>query len=355
MRADQPVVVLITGAGGGSLGHELIQALRLAETSYRIIATDVSPQSIGLYEADAARLLPPASHQLYLESLLQVCLEEGVQVVIPGSEPELRVLSRRRQSLIEVGIVPLMNSEPVVELGLDKSATIAALQAHGFEVPRSQTLSDHDSALAVTWFPCVVKPSRGASGSTLAFIAQDAEELTFFASYVRASGFTPVAQEYMGTPQDEYTVGVINTLSGAPVGSLAIRREILRGLSAKFRVTSRTRVPGEVLALSSGISQGSVVQASEIRRACESLALALRSQGPLNVQLRFVGGKIYPFEINPRFSGTCCLRALAGFNEPDILIRHHLLGEPVPVVAYETGSVVRGLSNRFIRDADLIG
>ena len=33
------------------------------------------------------------------------------------------------------------------------------------------------------------------------------------------------------------------------------------------------------------------------------------------------------FEINPRFSGTTSLRAMVGYNEPDVLIRHHVLGE----------------------------
>ena len=197
-----------------------------------------------------------------------------------------------------------------------------------YGAPNSLALPDQDSAGAVTWFPCVVKPARGGSGSNLAFIAQDADELAFFASYVRTAGYTPVAQEYLGTPDDEYTVGVLNTLSGSSIGSIAIRRDILHGLSAKLRITSRVGTSrGELLALSSGISQGVVERAPEVQDVCETLALALESKGPLNVQLRYVNGKVYVFEINPRFSGTCCLRALAGFNEPDVLIRHHLLGE----------------------------
>lgn len=36
---------------------------------------------------------------------------------------------------------------------------------------------------------------------------------------------------------------------------------------------------------------------------------------------------IFVFEINPRFSGTIFIRALAGYDEPDVLIRHEVLGE----------------------------
>ena len=36
------------------------------------------------------------------------------------------------------------------------------------------------------------------------------------------------------------------------------------------------------------------------------------------------------FEINPRYSGTTSLRAIVGFNEPDLMIRHHLFREDIP-------------------------
>ena len=60
-------------------------------------------------------------------------------------------------------------------------------------------------------------------------------------------------------------------------------------------------------------------------------------------------GEIYVFEINPRFSGTTSLRAMVGYNEPDVLIRHHVLGEPVePGFAYAEGTILRGLSETYV-------
>ncbi len=60
---------------------------------------------------------------------------------------------------------------------------------------------------------------------------------------------------------------------------------------------------------------------------CEKVASALGSTGPLNIQCRKDGEDIYVFEINPRFSGTTSMRALCGYNEPETLIRKHLLKE----------------------------
>ena len=65
----------------------------------------------------------------------------------------------------------------------------------------------------------------------------------------------------------------------------------------------------------------------------------------------FVDGTLYPFEVNPRFSGSTYIRALMGFNEPDLLIRHHIHGEPFPdPVAYRFGHVVRALVERVVDD-----
>jgi carbamoyl-phosphate synthase large subunit len=84
---------------------------------------------------------------------------------------------------------------------------------------------------------------------------------------------------------------------------------------------------GRRAAVSTGVSQGFVVRDPEIQNFCEELAAKLGSRGPLNLQLRVHDGRIYVFEIHPRFSGTTPIRASAGFNEPDLLLRDALFGE----------------------------
>ncbi len=79
--------------------------------------------------------------------------------------------------------------------------------------------------------------------------------------------------------------------------------------------------------------------------------MELDSRGPLNIQCRWCNEELVIFEINPRFSGTTLLRALAGFNEPDLLIRYHVLGEEIERrFDYAYGTVVRGLSEAFYTD-----
>jgi carbamoyl-phosphate synthase large subunit len=78
-----------------------------------------------------------------------------------------------------------------------------------------------------------------------------------------------------------------------------------------------------------------VIRHPEIQEFCEDLARRLGSRGPLNLQLRVHRGEFYVFEIHPRFSGTTPIRASAGFNEPDILLRSFLYGEEFGRLHYQ--------------------
>jgi carbamoyl-phosphate synthase large subunit len=352
MTADR-ATVLVTGVGGGGLGHEVVKSLRLAG-GYRVIGADTVADSFGFADVDEAHLLPLASAPNYLDIVVDLATQRGAQVVIPGSEAELRVISRHIDRFADAGLLPLINSLDVIDIGLDKSRTMAFLDDHGFPRPRSIMVRSATDVPTDFVLPAIVKPAIGGGGSSDTYVVQERDELDFVCAYLLRQGRAVLLQEYVGTPDDEYTVGVLHSLDGTFVGSIALRRHILGGLSNRIKAPNRTGRAqlGSVLAVSSGISQGVIDDFPDVRRGCEAIATALGSRGPLNIQCRFADGVLYPFEINPRFSGTTYLRAIAGYNEPDLLIRHHVLGEAFPSpVRYAFGGVVRGLAERRVGDS----
>lgn len=350
MTGARPTV-LVTGVGGGGHGHEVAKALRLAG-SYRIVGVDMRPSSFGLFDVDAAFVVEPASEPSYVDTLLEICEMEDARVLIHGSEPELKVISEHRERFAEAGVLPLINAREVIEICMDKWRTIEVLREANLPVPTSALVGREDD-LPDFPLPAVVKPSVGGGGSNNTFLAQDRAEFEHACLAILRQGVPAIAQAYVGTPGDEYTVGVLTTFDGDLVDSIALNRQIMSGLSNRVKVPNRTDKAelGPVLAISSGVSQGYVREFPEVRAACERIAAALGSCGPLNVQCRYVDGTLYPFEVNPRFSGTTHVRALLGFNEPDVLIRHHVLGEPNPGrVAYRYGHVVRALAERVVEE-----
>lgn len=350
------VTAMVTGVGGGGHGEQILKALRLADRSYRVVGSDITPYSSGLGAVDQPCLMPPASDRGYIATLLAVCAAEGVEVLFPGSQPELEALSANRDAFARAGIFLPINPAEVIETCLDKVRTMEALGAAGFAVAAYRRVRSLDDAAGFEHLPAILKPSVGGGGSANLALVQDRDELIACARQLLAIHPEFIVQEYVGTPEREYTVGVLAGMDGEVLNSIAIRRFILSALSNRIRVPNRTARDdlGPVLAVSSGISQGRIGRFPEVTGPCEEIARALGARGPFNVQCRLVGDRVHVFEINPRFSGTTSLRAMVGCNEPDTLVRAHLLGEEIePHFAYREGVITRSLSETLIDPADI--
>jgi carbamoyl-phosphate synthase large subunit len=345
------VNVFVTGVGGGGHGEQILKALKMAETSYTIIGGDISPYSKGLFEVQHGYILPLAKDPGYIDALLKVCEKHKVTALFHGSEPELKAMSANRDILESHGLFLPINPSHVIETCMDKGKLFDFLKGSGFHSIGFHKIRSPQDLESIDTLPVVLKPSVGSGGSANTFLAQNREELLSFGHYLLSIYPEFIIQEYLGTPDSEYTVGVLISMDGELLNSIAVKRNILSTLSNRLRVQNctRNRKLGDVLALSSGISQGEIGPFPEVTKPCEKVALALGARGPLNIQCRLVDKKVYVFEINPRFSGTTSLRAMVGFNEPDLLIRRHVLKEEIePHFKYGSGIIVRGLSELLI-------
>jgi carbamoyl-phosphate synthase large subunit len=350
------VRVMVTGLGGGGHGEQIFKALRLASTPYEIVGADMSPYSKGLLEADHPYILPPASDSAYMGALLAVCRKHQVEALFHGSEPELKEMSKHRKMIQDEGLFLPINPEHVIETCMNKTKTMNWLVQKGFACPTTVGVSSIRDLEAIAFLPAVLKPAVGSGGSTNVYLAQTRDELIAFGKHLLSIYPEFIAQEYVGTPDSEYTVGVLTDMDGNLINSIAVRRVIMSGLSNRTRVPNRTgnKRLGPVLALSSGISQGEVGPFPEVTLTCEKIALALGCRPVVNLQCRYVEGRVQVFEINPRFSGTTSLRAMVGFNEPDILIRKHVLKEQIaPRFEYRSGVIMRGLVEAFTERSDV--
>lgn len=343
--------ILITGVGGGGHGEQILKALRLSDKKYRIIGTDMSPISKGLAVVDKSYIVPPATSPDYLDTILSICKENDVKVLFHGSEPELKVMSANRDRIQHEGIFLPINTTEVIDTCMDKFKTNQFLLEHGFVFPKTNRITSLADIDGIDYYPVVLKPSIGGGGSANTMIAQSADELHAFCEYLLKIYPEFIVQEYVGTPDSEYTACVLSSMDGEYINSIAVKRMITSSLGNRLKVKNRTDRSdlGEVLAISSGISQGEIGRFPEVTEQCKPIAAALHSKGPINIQLRYFRDKVYIFEINPRYSGTTSLRAMVGFNEPDIMIRKHLLGETIqPDFDFKEGFILRGLEETYI-------
>jgi len=345
MSKKKEIPVLVAGVGGGSVGEQIVFALRAAETPYRIIAADMDPFSLGLYSADKGYLVPGATNESYLSKMLEICKKESVKVLIPGSVAELVKISKNRDFFEKQGILPLMNASNVIDLCQNKWKTYLFLRNNGFNVPESYLWKEGINGIEIA-NPVIIKPYVRTGGSRFVFVAQNNDELSFFLRFLKHQGYTPMVQKYIGSAEDEYTVGVLTSFEGELLGSIAIKRRLVSRLSTLYTIKNY-RDDSKPLHISTGVSQGLIDDFAEVRKNAEKIALKLGSKGPINIQCRVTEEGISVFDVNPRFSGTESLRALAGYNAPDALIKKYVLGEDINGLCYKKGTVLRGLVNYF--------
>ena len=329
--------VLVTGAGPAGVGEQLVKSLLLAVSKgskYRIYGADSGFLNESELEGWIRLRLPSASDENYVGTVIEYARRYGISAILPGSEPELLTLVAHRAHLRSHGISLLANNKDTIDLCRNKFALNEELKTLGFGAPRAVVLKSHSDFSRVDFFPVVLKPNLGGRGSNDVFIVQDSGELSALASYLQLGvrGRELIAQEYVGVPEAEFTIGVLSDLDGEIIDSIAVKKDLSKAISVKSSVENRTASwsLGSRLVISSGISQGVVGKYVAITQQAERIAKAVSSSGPLNIQARLVGETIYVFEINPRYSGTSYFRSLAGMNESDLMIRRHILGEDVP-------------------------
>ncbi|MDA4122205.1 MAG: ATP-grasp domain-containing protein [Thaumarchaeota archaeon] len=328
------IPVLVAGIGGASLGTEVIKSLMQAGI-YSVFGCDISPYAFGHYQGGIAGSLV-VKRENYAESLLDLCTSHEIRVVIPGGEEPASLLSESASLFREAGIHLAMNSQDVVAVSSDKKRLFERLKELGIPIPLTVAVSDMAEYSVAPSYPVVIKPTTGSGGSSLVFIASNPDEERWFVKYLLNNGRTALVQEYIAPDEGEFTVGVLSLPDRRVVGSVAMRRLF----NAKLSVLIKT----EAGVISSGYSQGLIDDFPEVQARAEEIAKKSGSVGPMNIQGRVRDGVLIPFEINARFSASTYLRAMAGFNEVDLYLRHVLLGEHPAAPRIRPGYYLRSLS-----------
>ncbi len=313
--------VLVAGIGGASLGTEILKCLQEIP-DYRLVGCDISPYAYGHYQLGReSAFLVRGEH--YIDDVLSICRRFGVVAIIPGGEKPLQLLTAAQDRFDEARIHIASNTSDIVRLCCDKARLFERLVCLNIPVPWTAECDDTVDLSKIP-LPCIIKPSTGSGGSRLTFLAGSVADIRLYSHHLVLNGCRPLVQEYIPVSEGEFTVGVLSLPDGVLVGAVAMRRMFHSQLS----VSSQT----ELGLISSGFSQGFVDDYRDVTAQAESIAQALGSAGPMNIQGRMKGGAFVPFEINPRFSASTYLRALAGFNEIDVYLKAVLGGvRPGPI------------------------
>lgn len=324
-----PVKVLVTGAGA-LLGQGIIKSLQRSSLQVRIAAADPSPLSAGLFWAEEAHIIRMATAADYLDRLEEVLRESRPDVVIPGTDVELPILSANRERLEKEYSTHVLVSDPrVIAIADDKFLTYQFLDGADLSPPSSALPENRDAVealIAAVGFPLIVKPRVGARSVGVSLVSsREGLELAL------AGREGLVVQECVAGDSDEYTASVL-VFDGVPEASIVMRRDLRDGNTYRAYTGAFPELNDQV----------------------RKLGAALRPYGPANFQFRLDrDGTARVFEINGRFSGTTPLRALVGFNEVEMCLRRILFNEPVRQPPTRDATILRFWSETMVEPEQL--
>jgi carbamoyl-phosphate synthase large subunit len=331
--------VLVTGIGGGGNGEQVLKALKFSnDLDLNIIGTDITEYTAGRRFVDVFCKVPPVIDPVYEKVIFDIIDKYDVRFIFHGSEPELAYLSENREKFLNKGVRCYLNSKELISLCMNKVNTYKKLESLGYEMPKYSVIGTIEDINKIDFYPVVLKPYIGSGGSSHVYIAVDSDEAFLLGSYMLKRSIKVVAQEYLGSHEDEYTIGTSSNENGDILGSIVVKKIIGNVMSTRLKVKHENNM----YVISSGFSQGEVCHMPELQRQAEDMAVALNSKGPLNIQCRLVNAKLMLMEINPRTSGTTSLRAIAGYNEPEMIIKYYANNEKWKS-SYKNIVIMRGL------------
>lgn len=272
--------ILITGIGG-DIAQSTAKIVRQYYPHAILIGTDLHNQHGGELFVDKFALCATASSSDYLPGLADLIDKEGVDVVIPMTEPELTVLGPLINERRDIHWVTA--GSQVISVGLDKLATAKALEGIGLPIPWTIPITSG----APKNYPCILK-ARFGSGSRSVFVVKDAAE----AAYLSERHPDAIYQELLEPADREVTCAIYRTKEGE-VSTLQMLRKLVGGFTG----------------------WATVIDDDAIEKMCEKIATSFNLLGSMNVQLRVTNAGPRIFEINPRISSTVLMRHHLGFTD----------------------------------------
>ncbi len=310
--------IAITCIGSG-IGQAIINSLRMSSMQIRTVGLGNSPFEYGALDCDLHDNVPSVYDPKYTDVLLEKCHKHSVDLIIPGLDDDVLILSENANKFHKSGIKLLASGKELVSLCRNKELIcndLNSISSNFVKCYNTNNIANEIENGNVT-FPFIAKP-RDGSGSTGTILIKNKEDL-------RLTPGEYVFQELLIPKEDDfYYEDYINGLSNNDLPQLSeLSIQYVTGYNGKFigRIATvnklKNGVPIEIFPISS----------NKIWEAVDKVLprlLELGLRGPLNIQGRLTDKGLRFFEVNPRFTGISALRASMGFNEVEECVKNWL-------------------------------
>ncbi len=305
--------VLVTGIGG-NVGQGIIRNIRASQFNIKVVGTNIEAFSAGNHLCDVFYKVPYAYDENYISSVKLIVEKEAIDLIIPATDFEVYYLAKHKDSITcDVAV----SEAETASYYLDKYNTYLHLNAYKIPFASSFLPSEYDKRFQ----NIILKPRKGRGSRGIQINPKD---------YNHCSDEDYMIQElHEGV---EITTAFYVTKSQKLHGFITFERILENGTTTHCKVIT--------------------VYDEKIKNLLEEIISVSEIKGAANVQsIVTKEGKIIPFEINCRISGTNSIRSNFGFKDIEYTLEEWLYQNPPSKPNIKEGVATRVLMDVIYTEA----
>lgn len=330
-------LTVILSACGAQFAPGVVSCLKdNGERNIRVIGVDMHYDHTldSLY--DAIYEVPRASDPEYIDTLLDICKKENVDVVLPFMSAELIPLLDRIQDFEKLGVKVAVGDRKSIEITTNKYAFYAFLKEQGLKVPKfapvrnSSELKKACEEVGYPEYPVCVKATE-LSGSRGIRIIDPSKSRFDILFEQKPNSFFTTYEDLQATLNERPQMPEMMAMEYLPgeegsVDLIAENGEILYMCYRESNVN-----------LASIPQEATLVYNEEAYQIARDVVRTLGMTGSADFDFKYDRyGSPVLMEINPRIAATMQIFKVGGLNLPYLRIKQ-LLGEDMPQVNINYG------------------
>jgi carbamoyl-phosphate synthase large subunit len=319
------IPVLMTG--GGAPGAAGIASCLSKDPRFLITISDANPEALGKHLGYPFINIPLAMAPLFAESVLAICREKKIRLVLPLVTRELVPLAMHKEVFEKAGVKIPVSSVASLEIANNKSRLYQFLQWRSIDVPEFrvvETIEQFTTAVRELGYPekpVCFKPSVSNGSRGFRILSEQMNELDLLFNYkpestymtldtakrILSAGTFPELLVSEWLPGDEFSVDCLANDGEARLVIPRLRKKMIGGISV----------------------EGEFIKAEELIRYCSTIIRELQLHGNIGIQVKKSDqGHFRILEINPRVQGSIAAAVGAGVNLPVLAVKQEL-GLPI--------------------------
>ena len=339
------------------VGQNILDTLNNRRGNLKIVGTNSIAEAAYNFRCEKTYLVPPAAQTPdFSEALVEIIEKENPDIIIPGRDDDIVILSQLRQKMPRHREKFLVGSEHLACIMDDKVKSYAFAQKYSLPFAptvKSGVLEEQESARRLVekyGFPLIAKPSRG-NGSRGIWIVIDQTRLD---AIIKEPGYA--IQPFFGQPKElEF-----DTRFGLPFFWEVPENNL-------YSVQVSIGKDGQLGPSSGAVAKMVGGKAERVILSNDSDMMAIADgffrvfakegwRGPINLQLKKDEHFGYQaIEINGRFVGSTSARHLLGFDQVGWLI-NEWIGEEIIARSLESEGITliaKSLCDFGIKQSDM--